>query len=206
MATFDKDDFRRISLSLATAVVMIVAGAGIVYASLQFVQAEKKNKAMAQSRQMESKSKLSRARDEELEIKQKIARFNDLAQRGILGEEHRLDWIEQIRRIKDARKLIEVQYEIAPQKELDAATLPGSSGNFVFLSSSMRLHMKLLHEDDLLNFLSDLRESARAYLRLRRCDVDRLPRSTGDNRGIQPQLGADCDIDWITIREKKAAS
>ena len=206
MATFDKDDFRRISLSLAAAVVMIAAGAGIVYASLQFDQMEKKNKAVAQSRQMESKNKLSRARDEELEVKQKIARFNDLAQRGILDEEHRLDWIEQIRRIKEARKLIEVQYEIAPQQVLDAATLPGNSGNFVFLSSSMRLRMKLLHEDDLLNFLSDLRGSAHAYLRVRRCDVDRLPRNASDNRGIQPQLGADCDIDWITIREKKAAS
>lgn len=206
MATFDKDDFRRISLSLATAVVMIVVGGGIVYASLQLDQAEKKNKAVAQSRQMESKGKLSRVRDEELEIKQKIARFNDLAQRGILGEEHRLDWIEQIRRIKDARKLIEVQYEIAPQLVLDATTLPGGSGNFVFLSSSMRLRMKLLHEDDLLNFLSDLRASAHAYLRVRRCDVEHLPRSASDNRGIPPQLGADCDIDWITLREKKAAS
>jgi hypothetical protein len=36
--------------------------------------------------------------------------------------------------------------------------------------------------------------------------VDRLPKATGESRGIPPQLSADCTIDWITIREKKAAS
>lgn len=203
-ATITKEDFRRISLSLAAAVIMIIIGAGVVYASLQLNQAEKKSKAMAQARQMESQEKLARARDEELEIKKKIARFNELSNRGIFGDEHRLDWIELIRGIKEARKLIDVRYEISPQQVLDAGILPGSSGNYVYLASTMQLRMKLLHEDDLLNFLSDLRESARAYIRVRRCDVERLPRAS-DSSGIPPQLGADCTIDWITVREKKAA-
>ena len=51
---------------------------------------------------------------------------------------------------------------------------------------------------------SDLRASAHAYIRVRRCDVERLPRAS-DSSGIPPQLGADCTIDWITVREKKAA-
>mgnify|MGYP003390369358 CR=1 FL=1 len=38
----------------------------------------------------------------------------------------------------------------------DAAILPGASANFEFLSSTMQMKMKLLHEEDLLNFLSDL--------------------------------------------------
>lgn len=204
-ATFNKDDFRRISLSLAAAAVMVAAGGAIVFASMQLHQAEKKNKVAAQSRQMESKGKLSRARDEELEIKNKIARFNDLSGRGVIGEEQRLDWIEQVRRIKEARKLLDVNYEIAPQQTLDTGILPGSSGSYTFFTSTMQLRMKLLHEDDLLNFLSDLRGTARAYLRVRRCDVERLPRSSADNRGIPPQLGADCIIDWVTIRERKTA-
>lgn len=204
-ATFNKDDFRRISLSLAAAVLMVAVGGAIVFASIHLHQSEKKNKITAQTRQKESQMKLSRARDEELEIKKKVAHYNDLSGRGIFGDEHRLDWIEQIRRIKDARKLIDVQYEIAPQQTLDAGILPGSSGNYAFLASTMQLRMKLLHEDDLLNFLSDLRGTAHAYLRVRRCDVERLPRSSADNRGIPPQLGADCTVDWITIREKKAA-
>jgi hypothetical protein len=207
MATsFSKDDFRRIRLSLAAAVVMAAAGGAIVYASLLLHQAEKKNQATAQAKRAEIQGRLMRARDEELEVKNKIARYNELSKRGVFGEEQRLDWVEQIRHIKTERKLFDIQYEIAPQQAIDAALLPGSSANFDFRSSSMQMRMKLLHEEDLLNFLADLRASAQAYLRVRRCDVDRLPKATGESRGIPPQLSADCTIDWITIREKKAAS
>jgi hypothetical protein len=206
MATsFSKDDFRRIRLSLAAAIVMAAAGGGIVYASLLLHQAEKKNQAMAQAKRAEIQGKLMRARDEELEVKNKIARYNELSKRGVFGEELRLDWVERIRRIKTERKLFDIQYEIAPQQAVDAAMLPGSSANFDFLSSSMQMRMKLLHEEDLLNFLTDLRASAQAYLRVRRCDVERLPKATGESRGIPPQLSADCTIDWVTIRERTGA-
>lgn len=204
-ANFTKDDFRRIRLSMAAAIAMIAAGVAAVYVSTQLHAAEKKNHVAAQAKRGENQGRLSRARDEELEIKNKIARFNALAAHGIFKEEMRLDWIEQIRRIRTAHKLFDIQYEIAPQKLIDPGTLPGSSANYDFLVSAMQLRMKLLHEDDLLNFLSDLRAEAQAYLRIRRCDVERLPKQTGEIAGIPPQLGADCTIDWITIRERKGA-
>jgi hypothetical protein len=40
---------------------------------------------------------------------------------------------------------------------------------------------------------------------VRKCDVERLPRSSGEIRGVPAQLAADCTIDWITIRERKSA-
>ena len=49
----------------------------------------------------------------------------------------------------------------------------------------------------------DLRATAKAYIRVRRCDVERLPKATGDSRGVPPQLGADCTVEWITLRERK---
>lgn len=204
-ATFTKDDFRRIRLSLAAAAVMVAAGGAIVYASMQLNQAEKKSKAAAQAKRLDSQGKLARARDEELEIKKKIARYNELSARGIFGEERRLDWVEQIRTIKNERKLFDIQYEIAPQQTIDAATLPGASASYDFLSSTMQMRMKLLHEDDLLNFLDDLRAAAQAYIRVRRCDVERLPKATGEIRGLPPLLAADCTIEWITVRERKSA-
>lgn len=204
-AIFSKDDFRRIGLSLAAAAIMAAAGGAIVFASVQMRDAEIKNQAAAQSKRKDIQGRLSRAREEELEIKSKIARYNELSARGIFGEEMRLDWVEQIRGIKNARKLFDIQYEIAPQQAIDAAVLPGAGAEFEFLSSAMRMKMKLLHEEDLLAFLSDLSATAKAYLRVRRCDVERLPKAGGDSRGVPPQLGADCSIDWITIRARKGA-
>lgn len=205
-ALLSRDDFRRIGLSLAGAILMIAAGGAAVYGSSQLLQAEKKGHVAAKAARSEIQGRLARARDEEIEVKNKIARFNELTGRGLIGLERRLDWIERIRQIKNTRKLLDVQYEIAPQQPVDTAILPGSSAGFEFMSSSMVLRMQLLHEGDLLNFLTDLRESAQAFLRVRKCDLQRLPKSTGDGRGIPPQLGADCTIDWITVREQQAAS
>jgi len=204
-ASFSKDDFKRIALSLVGAIIMLAAGAAAVYVSMQLLQAERKNHAAAQAKRADIQSRLSRARDEEIEVKKKIARLNELAGRGVFGLEQRLDWIEAIRRIKNDRKLLDIQYEIAPQQPLDAAILPGSSPSFDFHASSMQMKMKLLHEDDLLNFIGDLRAAAPAFLRVRRCDIERMPKSAGEFRGLQPQLAADCTIEWITIRERKSA-
>lgn len=205
MDAFSKADLSRIRLSLAAAVLMVAVGAAAVYASLQMLQAEKKNHAAAQARRAESQNKLVRARDEEQELKQKIARYNALVSNGIIGEERRLEWVELIRRIRSERKLFDIEYEVIPQGAIDASILPGASGSYEFLSSTMLMKLKLLHEEDLLNFLADLRASAGVFLRVRKCDVERLPRSSGEIRGVPAQLAADCTIDWITIRERKSA-
>lgn len=204
-APFSKDDFKRISISLAGAIIMLACGAAAIAFLTQLLQVEKKQLAAAQAGRTDIQSKLSRARDEEIEVKKKIARFNELAGHGVFGQEQRLDWIEAIRRIRNDRKLLDIQYEIAPQQPLEAAILPGSSPGFDFYASSMQMKMKLLHEEDLLNFLDDLRAAAPAFLRVRRCDIDRMPKSAGEIRGLQPQLGADCTIEWITLRERKGA-
>ncbi len=204
-ARFSKDDFRRIRLSLAAAMLMFALGAAAIYGTSQLLKAERTHHDAAKAKRTEVQGQLSRARDEELEIKQKIARFNELSRQGAIGLEKRLDWIEQIRQIKGSRKLMDIQYEITPQVPLDSAVLSGSSGEFEFLSSQMHFKMDLLHEEDLLNFLADLRSTAKAYLRVRRCDIGRLTVAGRDGRGPPPQLNAACTVDWITVRERRNA-
>lgn len=203
-----QDGLRRIGPSLAAALIMIALGALAVWFALQQNQAAQREKTTAQTQRNASQRQLAQARDEEQEIKQKITRYNALAARGIFGEERRLDWVEEINAIKNARQLYDIQYEIAPQKPIDTAILPGASGNYEFYASTMRLDMKLLHEDDLMNFLADLRATARAYVRPRNCDVTRLPKAVAnpnDHRGPQPLLKAECTLDWITLRERAGA-
>jgi hypothetical protein len=55
-------------------------------------------------------------------------RFQALKERGYIGPEKRLDWIETIARIKTARRIFKLDYEFAPQRPLDAAYSRGRSG------------------------------------------------------------------------------
>lgn len=198
--TFDRSDFARIQLSLAAAIVMSVVGVAIAWLSNQQVRSATQARISASSQLTEYEGKLKLVRAEENEIKEKSALYSNLRARGIIGEEQRLDWVELIKDIKEHRKLLDVQYEFSPQKTLERAALPG----FSFKSSTMKLQMKLLHEEDLLNFINDLRRHAKAYVRVHSCTVTRIARSaipTGD----AALLNADCMLDWITILPAKGA-
>lgn len=200
-----RDDLRRIAPSLAAALVMIALGVLAVWFVLQQSQIAQRDRNAAQSQRSASQQRLAQSRDEEQEIKQKIARYNTLVARGIIGEEHRLDWVEEINAIKSARQLYDLQYEIAPQKPIDTTILPGAGGSYEFYASTMQLTLQLLHEEDLINFLADLRAKVHADIRPRSCDVARLPKTAAggaDKRGPQPLLKAECTLDWITVRER----
>ncbi|MBI3522967.1 MAG: hypothetical protein HY066_00350 [Betaproteobacteria bacterium] len=218
---FTAEDLRRIRWNLALLLVFAVLGAVAVYATLRYAKDAQQVYRQASGKRDEISTKLAHARDEERELRQKFSEYQNIMARGYIGNEHRLDWIEQIRKIKTARKLLDIQYELAPQQLLDSGNpnppAPGSpgarpanapaapaiadTGNIIgydFMVSNMQLHMQLLHEDDLLNFLSDLRGSVQAYLRVNKCDVQRF-----SSPGSTAQLKADCSIDWITLREKR---
>lgn len=181
---------------------MIVVGVAAVLASNQRLrkQLDAYHATVATDKDIEAK--LRRARDEEAEIKQKIAKFAELQARGIIGPEQRLLWVERIRQLRDGLKLFDLQYEIAPQRALDVATAPGSSGSFDFLASTMRLEMQLLHEGDLLGFIDKLRASVPAFVRVRECRMVRTETVTEDGAAARPELKADCLLDWITIDER----
>ncbi|MDP2793472.1 MAG: hypothetical protein Q8O25_05220 [Sulfurisoma sp.] len=203
--TVSRDDFRRIQWSLLILVVLALLGAAVVFGSLQTTRVARAAAQKVEAERGDIRNKLARAREEEQEIRGKISRYQALVNRGYVTEEQRLDWIERIAQIKVARKLIDVQYELMPQRTVEAALLPegAAGGGYEFMSSTMKLQMQLLHEGDLLGFLADLRANVRALIVVRQCTVERIAPAAGNARGTQAQLKADCDIDWITLREKK---
>jgi len=196
--------FARLRWSLAIFIVLAAAGVAVALVAEQMVAKARQQERTVSGQLHDVEAKLSRLRDETEEIRAKIARYQELAASGVIGQEARLDWVEKIAKIKAARRLFDVEYEFAPQKTAEAAILPEGAvgGGYEFMASPMKLRMQLLHEDDLLGFLADLRQSVQAILVVRRCSVERLPRNPNE-RNLQPQLKADCDIDWVTLREKK---
>lgn len=196
--SFTRGDFTRIQTSLTAALLMIAVGSSVAWLADRELRDARRMRADAERQWIEFDGKLQQVRDEENEIRQKAAQFNAMRVRGILGEEQRLEWVELIKEIKEARRLLDLQYEFSPQQPLDGAALPGYS----LRSSKMKLQMKLLHEGDLLHFINDLRAHARAYVRVRSCTISRLARGAA-SPGDAAVLDADCLLDWITILPTK---
>jgi hypothetical protein len=67
----------------------------------------------------------------------------------------------------------------------------------------MRVQLDLLHEEDLLRFLADLRASGNAYYAVKSCNLTRTGQAaTGTT--MTPRLRAVCEIDLITVIDKAA--
>ncbi len=191
-------DLKRMWPNLLLLIFCAVAAIATVIVVRHLTDRAETDAAKARLDQAEARTRLARTRDEEQELRDKIARYREFEARGLIGDEHRLDWLERIRSIKLARKLIDVQYELQPQQPIDPSLLANKAGDIEFMSSSMQLHLLLLHEEDLLNFLADLGAGVDAFVRVRQCKVERIP---ADAR--MAQLRADCVLDWITLRRKK---
>ena len=200
-------DFAKLKWSLLVAVVMLAIGGAAVYFAIDASTRATHDRQIAQTERDSADGKLRRVRQEEDDIKQKSVIFNTLRQRGAIGEEQRLEWVELLKAIRLDRQLLELQYEIAPQRPLDMLTTQAGAqpdgGGYGFFASAMKVQLKLLHEEDLTRLLADLQARASALIFVRSCDVSRLP-NDASQAGVQPKLAADCLLDWVTLREVSA--
>ena len=136
-------------------------------------------------------------------MKEKLDVYQQLKSLNVLGEERRLEWADAIARIRAQRELLDLRYRVERQRPL--VSVPGKPANVDFYASNMRVDIALLHEEDLLRFLSDLRASGNAYYAVKRCALERTGQAaTGTS--IIPRLRADCEIDLITIIDRGAKS
>ena len=190
------DDFQKLQYSLLAMALMFAIGVISVVVAYQATKTASIDRVATQTDRNDARSKLQRVRGEESEIKQKSALFNQLQARGMVGEEQRLEWVELIREIRDKRRLIDLQYEFAPQRSLDNSA-PGNG--YAFYASTMKVQLKLLHEEDLTRFVDDLRRQAKALIQVKSCNVSRLPRNETEG-SVVAQLQADCLIDWLTLQ------
>ncbi|WP_342114850.1 hypothetical protein [Pseudoduganella sp. OTU4001] len=150
-----------------------------------------------------ARSRLAHAESEKEEIRLYQPQFVELRRRGLVGMERRLDWVEAIRQIQEQRRLLPLTYEIEVQQPYRLETaLP--TGDYALLGSRMALHMDLLHELDLLNFLADLRLAG--TFAVQDCSIRRAAAAASPIAGaVAPTLNADCTLNWLTLTPAPAA-
>lgn len=191
-------DFADIRRSLLLFLAFASVGGGAVLAAARFATVADYDYRQARAQHAELRAQLFRAGQEETALRTRVDRYRDMVGRAIFGPEQRAEWIEHVAKIAQLRRLGTIRYELGPQKP---ALLPGgnTAGNYEFMASTMQLHLSLLHEIDLLDFLADVAVGAPAFPRVRSC---KLAHSTDGEQDAMARLQAECSIDWITVRER----
>jgi hypothetical protein len=196
---FTSEELRKLAVPGLIALALVLAGLGIVWSADAALAAAERRYAAAEAARAQALERLARISEEEREVKEKLDVYKQLQSLHILGEERRLEWADAITRIRTQRELLDISYRIEPQRLIHTA--PGKPANVEFLSSAMRVQLALLHEEDLLRFLADLRASGNAYYAVRGCALTRVQPGSG---AIQPRLRAECQIDLVTINDRAA--
>ena len=201
--TFTRDELKRLALPALVALVLVALGVVLITLASDSRREASERLAAARSERNQSAERLARIAEEEREVKAKLDVYQQLKQLRVLGEERRLEWADAIARIRTQRELLDLRYRVERQQLLNS--VPGKPASVAFCASTMQVNMALLHEEDLLRFLSDLRASGNAYYSVKKCVVTRSGQAaTGTT--VTPRLRADCSIDLITILDRAAKS
>ena len=135
--------------------------------------------------------------EEEQIIAQYYPTFINLDKLGILGKEHRLNWLETLRLAGEKIRLPEISYRVNSQGVYEPE-FPVDLGGYDIYVSEMDLTLGLLHEGDLLDLFHELDSGAEGLYSAARCDANRA----GDGEEFdpaRPTITANCQLHWFTI-------
>ena len=200
--TLSSEDGRFLRSSGIGLLLCLILGAGAVALAYLYWQGAVRDNNVARNQQQETKRKLAQASSEEIELKEKIARYLTLKQRGVVGIEKRLDWVEQLGAIRRERKLPDLTYELSAQHSVERNLLPNgaSAGGHRYVTSTLQFATSVLHEGDLTGMLADLQSRLAAGVSVREC---RLSRRSDEDRtqGFGYGLRSECKVELVTIKE-----
>jgi hypothetical protein len=199
--TLSRDELKRLLGPAGLATTLLACGIALLYVSGESLASARREFAAAQAERRQNGERLARIAEEEREVKEKIDVYRRLKQLNILGEERRLEWADAVNRIRAQRELLDLHYVVDRQRLL--SSVQGKPGKVDFYASTMKVELALLHEEDLLRFLADLRDSGNAFTAVRKCNMTRTGQALS-GAAMTPRLRAECDIDLITIVDRGA--
>jgi hypothetical protein len=132
-------------------------------------------------------------------IMQYLPIYNELLASGFIGEERRIEWIENLRQIHAQHKLFSIDYSIGLQENYKPSFLP-NLGNFRLNRSVMSLKLDMLHEGDILALLDGLNEQTTPFI-VRDCEIKRPIGAVVNAKNVAANMQANCEIDWLTLRD-----
>lgn len=136
--------------------------------------------------------------EEEKLIKKFYPLFIDLYNKGVLGRERRLNWIEVLRNAGNEIKIPGLSYEIRSQ-EVYKPGFPVKLGRYKLYRSIMSLNMQLLHEGDLFRLFEALDKHALGAYSVSSCTVSGKGKQIAEDAEVS-NITVRCELTWHTIK------
>ncbi len=202
-----KSDLTHIKWSLLAFTLSLAIGGSAIWLSTTYKFAALKALEAAQKQVRETSNMLSATQSDLKNMSTYALEYASLVDRGVVGGEQRLDWIEELEKLRRQHHVIDFKYTIAPQQPY-IPTPALNTGDLEINLSGLGLQIDLLHEMQLIEFFEALRSDMKGWFVVDRCTLERA--ATADTAetplptNIGAQLKADCAGGWITLKNRSA--
>jgi hypothetical protein len=195
--TFLQSDLPYIKWSLSTLLIVLVVGGSAVFTGQKWADNAHKAKQAAQQQVSDARNKLNAARDDLQNMSTYTKEFSSIQRLGIIGDEQRLNLIEDLDSLRNRKRVLDFKYGISPQQPYKPSPAL-DSGNFDLKISPMKLQLDLLHEGQFINFVDSLRRDVRGWFILNKCTLE-------PSSGTLVRLKADCEGGWLTMKNRNGS-
>jgi hypothetical protein len=196
----EQNDWKKLQIPLAIlGGIVVVVVVCIVFA--QQYKADQEQALLTQQNQLNAARQRYQSSGLEKEIiTEFLPQYQALINKGFVGEERRIEWVEHLREQHKNHKLFGIKYSIKQQEKYTPA-FATNLGGFVLNRSIMQFELDMLHEGDLLQLTESLSGANAAALILRDCEITRLNEGGALSAQLTANLHAQCELDWLTLRE-----
>lgn len=199
----DTQDWRKLQTPL------VILGAVIIVVALLLALAQ--NYSVEQQQALQAQQNLLNAARQRYQssgmekdtITEYLPQYQALINKGFVGEERRIEWVDELRAQHKNHKLFGIKYSISQQEDYKPSFAP-NLGGFVLHRSIMKLDLDLLHEGDILQLTESLGAKNAAPFMLRDCEITRLNAGGVLSNQLIANLHALCELDWLTLHEPTA--
>ena len=191
------EDFNALKFPLLALLIIAACSVGAVYYTRHLLQAAHYALGQQQRQLQEARTRLQKSGEEKQTIVRYLDSYRYLQQLGFVGDEQRINWIDGLRLTNQQLQLFGVDYQIDKQQLYPYADELGP-GQLTLRQSAMKISLGLLHEGDLMRFLSALAQQGAGIFSVDQCMLTRA--NTGGSIRYQPNLRASCELSWITVK------
>ena len=196
--SFSAADLPNIKWSLGAFLLSIALSGALVFLSEGYLASSMNKRQAAQKQLADARSQLLAAQSDQENMSAYALEYNALLAQKIVGNEQRLDWLEGLEKLRQQGTVLDFKYTIAPQQGYTPAPSL-DAGNFQLSRSPMTMQIDLLHEEQLLKLLANMKQQMKGWFMLDGCTLSR----TGGSDDLMP-LKAECNGGWFTMKDKSA--
>ncbi len=193
---FSKHDLPELKWSLVALALSIALAVTLISLSENYLAQSLKEREAAQKQLTDARTQVLAAQSDQANMSAYALEYNALLAQKVIGNEHRLDWLEGLEKLRQQGSVLDFKYTISPQQAY-TPNPPLDAGNFQLSRSGMTLQIDLLHEVQLLHFFSNLHDQINGWFMLDGCSISRTA-AVGE---LAP-LKAECTGAWFTMKNK----